>query len=189
MQSSSYLLSSIKTLTTEGKNDKLGLGDGIGIITDPWTHFALKLSALIHDVDHAGVPYQRTVCNCRCLQGQECRWAKFNWASLESTDWSSPSYLLQILPTRNWILWEETEQRKPWLQEKRTRITLILQAQRLLTSWELWCRLLVSLIFPIYKKWNQKLYREMYTAFHSGRAENDPTDSWYKVISDSLTFI
>ena len=34
--------------------------------------------------------------------------------------------------------------------------------------------------FPIYKKWNQKLYREMYTAFHSGRAENDPTDSWYQ---------
>jgi hypothetical protein len=34
--------------------------------------------------------------------------------------------------------------------------------------------------FKIYKKWNRNLYREMYTAFKDGRAENDPTDTWFK---------
>jgi hypothetical protein len=37
-------------------NDNLDIGDGSGVITDPWTHFALIFSALVHDVDHAGVP-------------------------------------------------------------------------------------------------------------------------------------
>lgn len=34
--------------------------------------------------------------------------------------------------------------------------------------------------FHVYKKWNWKLYREMYTAFENGRAEKDPTETWYE---------
>jgi len=32
----------------------------------------------------------------------------------------------------------------------------------------------------IYIKWNERLYAEMYKAYTDGRAEKDPTDSWYK---------
>jgi len=32
----------------------------------------------------------------------------------------------------------------------------------------------------IYIKWNERLYAEMYKAYVEGRAENDPTDTWYK---------
>mmetsp|Transcript_22665 Transcript_22665/g.50613 ORF Transcript_22665/g.50613 Transcript_22665/m.50613 type:complete len:1177 (+) Transcript_22665:27-3557(+) len=32
----------------------------------------------------------------------------------------------------------------------------------------------------IYIKWNERLYAEMYKAFIEGRAEKDPTESWYK---------
>eukprot|EP01083_Nonionella_stella_P056364 148446_1 len=31
----------------------------------------------------------------------------------------------------------------------------------------------------IYRKWNQRLFKEMYEAFLQGRAEKDPSDNWY----------
>lgn len=32
----------------------------------------------------------------------------------------------------------------------------------------------------IYRKWNERLFMEMYKAFMTGRAEQDPSLSWYK---------
>jgi hypothetical protein len=32
----------------------------------------------------------------------------------------------------------------------------------------------------IYRKWNEKLYLEMYEAYKDGRADKDPTDGWYE---------
>merc|ERR1719343_1070917 len=32
----------------------------------------------------------------------------------------------------------------------------------------------------IFIKWNERLYAEMYEAYIEGRAENDPTPTWYK---------
>lgn len=32
----------------------------------------------------------------------------------------------------------------------------------------------------VYIKWNERLFQEMYTAYRSGRSENDPTEEWYK---------
>ena len=32
----------------------------------------------------------------------------------------------------------------------------------------------------IYRKWNQRLFEEMYSAYVAGRAGSDPSDSWYK---------
>jgi hypothetical protein len=32
----------------------------------------------------------------------------------------------------------------------------------------------------IYRKWNERLYQEMLTAYRNGRAEKDPSESWYK---------
>jgi hypothetical protein len=34
--------------------------------------------------------------------------------------------------------------------------------------------------FNVYKRWNHRLYKEMYAAYRSGRAGSDPTDTWYK---------
>lgn len=33
--------------------------------------------------------------------------------------------------------------------------------------------------FRTYNKWSQRLFNEMYQAFHAGRAEKDPSRSWY----------
>lgn len=32
----------------------------------------------------------------------------------------------------------------------------------------------------IYRKWNQRLYEELYNAYREGRIDSDPTDNWYK---------
>lgn len=34
--------------------------------------------------------------------------------------------------------------------------------------------------FHIYRKWNEKLFMEMYKAFIQGRTKKDPTEGWYK---------
>lgn len=34
--------------------------------------------------------------------------------------------------------------------------------------------------FHIYKRWNQKLFREMYEAYKAGRTDTNPLDGWYK---------
>jgi hypothetical protein len=33
--------------------------------------------------------------------------------------------------------------------------------------------------FPLYLKWNQRLFVEMYQAYHAGRADMDPSKTWY----------
>lgn len=32
----------------------------------------------------------------------------------------------------------------------------------------------------VYSKWNERLYREMYSAYRQGRSQKDPTDGWYQ---------
>ena len=53
----STVLSSVnKVVSLADAPDDIDYTDIRFITTDPWTHFALVFSALIHDVDHAGVP-------------------------------------------------------------------------------------------------------------------------------------
>uniref|UniRef100_A0A7R9WY55 PDEase domain-containing protein n=1 Tax=Craspedostauros australis TaxID=1486917 RepID=A0A7R9WY55_9STRA len=32
----------------------------------------------------------------------------------------------------------------------------------------------------VYRKWNEKFFRECYKAYQDGRAEQNPVDGWYK---------
>lgn len=38
----------------------------------------------------------------------------------------------------------------------------------------------------VYRKWNARLFREMYRAYVDGRADTDPCESWYKVRTESF---
>lgn len=42
--------------------------------------------------------------------------------------------------------------------------------------------------FSTYKKWNHRLYKEMYEAYKNGRAEKDPTETWYRAEFGFLDF-
>jgi hypothetical protein len=37
-----------------------------------------------------------------------------------------------------------------------------------------------SLLQHVYQKWNERLFREMYTAYKSGRIDKNPADGWYQ---------
>ena len=211
VQSSSDLLSFITIPTAEGKNDKLGLGDGIGIITDPWTHFALILSALIHDVDHAGVPNEQLIKERSAIAGayKDKSVAEQNSIELAWNLLMEPGYrefreaifvtpedvskfrrlvVTFVLATdiankelatlrrdraEKAMAAEEKDENDSNIASRKATYIMetIMQAADVSHTMQ---------PFPVYKKWNQKLYREMYIAFRSGRAENDPTDSWYQ---------
>lgn len=32
----------------------------------------------------------------------------------------------------------------------------------------------------VYKKWNQRLFKEMYKAYQDGRSSTNPVDNWYQ---------
>jgi hypothetical protein len=32
----------------------------------------------------------------------------------------------------------------------------------------------------VYRKWNERLFQEMYRAYEGGRLETDPSESWYQ---------
>jgi hypothetical protein len=34
--------------------------------------------------------------------------------------------------------------------------------------------------FSVFLKWSQRLYKELFEAFHAGRLSNDPTEGWYQ---------
>jgi len=37
----------------------------------------------------------------------------------------------------------------------------------------------------IYRKWNERLFEEMYAAYVEGRTDQDPTESWYVFFSEA----
>ena len=39
---------------------------------------------------------------------------------------------------------------------------------------------MTTLFRHIYRKWNGRLFDEMYKAYRQGRAEKDPAEFWYK---------
>jgi hypothetical protein len=199
-----------------------------GITSDPLTQFACVFSALIHDVDHSGVPnsqlvkedteeskvyngrsvaeqnsiniswnilmepqyeeLRKTICESR---QEEIRFRQLvvnavcatdimdkglklarneRWAKAFSTTISSSSTSLSSSKSSSSSGGASSD-----LQEKINRkativIEHIIQASDVSHTMQHW---------HIYIKWNERLYAEMYKAYVEGRAENDPTQSWY----------
>jgi hypothetical protein len=205
LKSANKILSFISI--SEG-NDNLDMGDGSGVITDPWTHFALIFSALVHDVDHAGVSNAQLIKERSIIAGS---YNNKNVAEQNSIDiaWNllmEPFYrelrealfmspeevsrfrrLVVIFVMATDIADKELanlrkdraqqalecEQRTDDIVSRKATYVMetIMQAADVSHTMQ---------PFPIFKKWNHMLYREMYSAFQKGRAENDPTETWYR---------
>ena len=181
-----------------------------GITSDPLTQFACVFSALIHDVDHTGVP------NTQLIK-ENAQIAKFykdkSVAEQNSVDlaWdvlmdSSYSDLRQaIFPTQgerahfrqivvNSVMatdimdkdlkalrnarWEKafsesshTERAQDARNRKATIvIEHLIQASDVAHTMQHW---------HIYRKWNERLFEELYKAYKDGRAAKDPSEFWY----------
>ena len=184
-----------------------------GITSDPLTQFACILAALIHDVDHQGVP------NTRLIEEEDNVAIKYRGRSVaeqNSVDlaWAlflEPQYSElrgAICPTEkelnrlrqlvvNTVLatdimdkelkklrnqrWDkafssdmmdanETNQNKV---NRKATIVLehLIQASDVCHTMQHW---------HVYRKWNERLFEEMYVAYKTGRAKADPSTFWYQ---------
>eukprot|EP00522_Entomoneis_paludosa_P000310 CAMPEP_0172474274 /NCGR_PEP_ID=MMETSP1065-20121228/69275_1 /TAXON_ID=265537 /ORGANISM="Amphiprora paludosa, Strain CCMP125" /LENGTH=1243 /DNA_ID=CAMNT_0013232453 /DNA_START=67 /DNA_END=3798 /DNA_ORIENTATION=- len=182
-----------------------------GITSDPLTQFACVFSALIHDVDHTGVPNNqlarenprlaelyggRSIAEqnsvdlaWNLLMGadfealrnaiyktpeEESRFRQLVVNSVMATDIMDKD--LKQLRNQRWDrAFEEASQeesQKDAIDRKATIvIEHLIQASDVSHTMQHW---------HIYRKWNQRLFGEMYQAYVSGRSDRDPGEFWYK---------
>eukprot|EP00977_Amphora_coffeiformis_P006818 scaffold1498_cov163-Amphora_coffeaeformis.AAC.10 len=183
-----------------------------GITSDPLTQFAVTLSALIHDVDHSGVPNVQLVKEHTSLAAAynnksvaEQNSVDLAWDLLMEDcykDLRRTIYCNEVEFKRfrqlvvNTVLatdimdkdlgglrkerWNKAFAEQPLGQEsskdnvnRKATIVIehLIQASDVAHTMQHW---------HVYRKWNARLFREMYRAYVDGRADKDPCENWYK---------
>ena len=184
-----------------------------GITSDPLTQFACAFSALIHDVDHTGVPNTElvqeqpelaTIYGGRSVAEQNS--LDISWELLMGDEFSNLRRCLfdsqktlnrfrslvvnslmatdiadqQLKKLRN-NRWEKAfaetldaveESSRDAINRKATIvIEHLIQASDISHTMQHW---------HVYRKWNERLFMEMYQAFRDGRSDKNPADFWAK---------
>lgn len=181
-----------------------------GITSDPLTQFAVVLSALIHDVDHPGVPNsQLTKEKTRLAElyrdksvaeqnSVDLAWTLLmegNFKNLRKTIYHSEAEFkrfrallvntvlatdimdkeLGALRKARWnkAFNEEVVEDQITAVNRKATIVIehIIQASDIAHTMQHW---------HIYRKWNSRLFEEMYKAYTEGRAEKNPAQTWYE---------
>lgn len=181
-----------------------------GLATDPLTQFACVFAALIHDVDHPGVPNAQLVkeeakiarhykgksvaeqnsldlaygllmeSDYELLRATLCanetelrRFRHLVVNSVMATDIVDKN--LKAARDARWDrAFSESAEADSWENSNRKATIVIehlIQASDVSHTLQHW---------QVYRKWNERLFMEMYTAFKEGRAENDPSVNWYE---------
>lgn len=212
-----------------------------GITSDPLTHFACAFSALIHDVQHPGVPNNRMIIENEDIaeryQGRSvaeqnsldrswnllteerfselltticatsCELKRFRQLVVNmvmATDLGDAE--LKALRNGRWerafardyassvmtgstngsvssrdALDEEapsvTKERNPEKKRIATNRKATIVIEHLIQAADV---AHMSQHWSIYRKWNERLFRELYQAYREGRSESNPADGWYK---------
>ena len=205
------LLSRIVSPIHTEDNSKEVHDNTYGITSDPLTQFAVVLSALIHDVDHPGVPNAQLV---KEGQGIAKVYKNRSIAEQNSVDlaWdllmdSAFTELRDIIygnrnefkRFRNLVVntvmatdimdkdlkalrnsrWEKAfdgshhdDSPRDTINRKATIvIEHLIQASDVAHTMQHW---------HIYRKWNQRLFEELYLAYVNGRSTTDPTEFWFE---------
>lgn len=180
-----------------------------GITSDPLTQFSVVLSALIHDIDHRGVPNFLLIKEEKILaeayQGKsvaEQNSVDIAWNTLMSPDFGELRSCifgdiselrrfrqllvnsviatdifdkeLGVLRKSRWekAFREGADGSRTDINRKATIvIEHLIQASDVAHTMQHW---------HVYQKWNERLFKEMYDAFTSGRSDKDPSDNWYQ---------
>jgi hypothetical protein len=185
-----------------------------GITSDPLTQFACVFSAVIHDVDHQGVPNTQLVAEkihiaalykgrsiaeqnsvdlawellmCEDYvdlraaiyndEGEKGRFRQLVVNSVMATDIMDKE--LKIDRNARWSK-AFTEHSSGGKEESVTdmvnrRATIVIehliQASDVSHTMQHW---------HVYRKWNERLFEEMYKAYVEGRSATDPSENWYQ---------
>ncbi|CAJ1964564.1 unnamed protein product [Cylindrotheca closterium] len=210
------LLSRIVAPDIEGDESQLH-DHTYGITSDPLTHFAVVLSALLHDLDHLGVPNGQLVKEVPELARMykdksvaeqnsiDIAWALLMEDRFENLRRSIYSTTAELRRFRQLVVntilatdimdkdlkalrnakWEKAFSQDATLMDGRmigsakeinnrkatVVIEHLIQASDIAHTMQHW---------QVYRKWNQRLFREMYRAYQEGHADNDPSEGWYK---------
>ena len=185
-----------------------------GITSDPLTQFAVVLSALLHDVDHLGVPNATLVQESSalakvyknksvaeqnsvdlawnllmedafedlrraiyCTEAEFKRFRQLVVNTILATDIMDKE--LKNLRNSRWNKAFSSEDEKGRRESKSTAVNRkativiehLIQASDVSHTMQHW---------HVYRKWNERLFRELYRAFKQGRSETDPSLNWYK---------
>jgi len=181
-----------------------------GITSDPLTQFSCVFSALIHDVDHTGVPNAQLVKEStslaaryknksvaeqnsvdlawellmdekyanlrRCIYANESEFERFRQLVVNvvmATDICDKE--LKMLRDGRWKKAFSGEVPVDLDEDRNRKATIVIehliQASDVAHTMQHW---------HVYRKWNERLFREQYLAYKAGRADVDPVDIWYK---------
>jgi class 3 adenylate cyclase len=182
-----------------------------GITSDPLTQFACVFSALIHDVDHQGVPNTQLVAEKQdiaafyegrsvaeqnsvdlawellmgdsyadlraAIYGNKCEKGRFRQLVVNSV-MATDIMDKELKNDRNdrWskAFTEHSAQESPAnVVNRRATIVIehLIQASDVAHTMQHW---------HVYRKWNERLFLELYKTYKDGRAATDPTEYWYK---------
>jgi hypothetical protein len=194
----------------EDKVDKLLHHYTFGIASEPLLQFAVAFAALIHDVDHPGVPNAQLVKEdinlakkYRQKSVAEKHSIRLAWERLMDSDYRELRSCLcpnqsDLKRFRNFVVntvmatdiadKELSAKRKerwrhcfdewpdePTNEDVQRKATIVIehliQASDVAHTMQ---------HFEVYKKWNERLFFEVYSAFDNGRAQNDPSEKWYE---------
>eukprot|EP00522_Entomoneis_paludosa_P015215 CAMPEP_0172460140 /NCGR_PEP_ID=MMETSP1065-20121228/35696_1 /TAXON_ID=265537 /ORGANISM="Amphiprora paludosa, Strain CCMP125" /LENGTH=1281 /DNA_ID=CAMNT_0013215079 /DNA_START=46 /DNA_END=3891 /DNA_ORIENTATION=- len=183
-----------------------------GITSDPLTQFACVFSALIHDVDHQGVPNAQLIKEGSPLDAiykgkslAEQNSVDLSWKLLMEDQFEELRNIICHTPGEmthfrhlvvNSVMatdimdkdlktlrnqrWDKAFSEGSRLGEtsqvntnRKATIVIehLIQASDVSHTMQHW---------HIYRKWNEKLFHELYLAYKAGRAEKNPADFWYK---------
>jgi hypothetical protein len=196
-----------------GASGKRSLHDHTyGITSDPLTQFACVFAALIHDVDHPGVPNAQlvkekvniaTAYHGKSVAEQnsvDLAWNLFmdeQFSDLRRTLCSTDEEMrrfrqlvvntvmatdimdkdLKALRDGRWgkAFQETPNTSEPACDTVNRKATIVIehliQASDVAHTMQHW---------HVYRKWNERLFEEMYKAYLDGRAEKDPSEFWYE---------
>jgi class 3 adenylate cyclase len=196
-----------------GASGKRSLHDHTyGITSDPLTQFACVFAALIHDVDHPGVPNAQlvkekvniaTAYHGKSVAEQnsvDLAWNLFmdeQFSDLRRTLCSTDEEMrrfrqlvvntvmatdimdkdLKALRDGRWgkAFQETPNTSEPACDTTNRKATIVIehliQASDVAHTMQHW---------HVYRKWNERLFEEMYKAYLDGRAEKDPSEFWYE---------
>jgi class 3 adenylate cyclase/ferritin-like metal-binding protein YciE len=181
-----------------------------GITSDPLTQFACIFAALVHDVDHPGVPNSQLIKEKasiaivykdksvaeqnsvdlawdllmgeafidlrRCIYQTDSEFKRFRQLVVNAV--MATDIMDKDLKTFRNSRWEKAfsgsqEEHSDEAANRKATIVIehLIQASDVAHTMQHW---------HIYRKWNARLFEEMYRAYIEGRAEKDPSEFWYE---------
>eukprot|EP00980_Cylindrotheca_fusiformis_P008515 scaffold1807_cov140-Cylindrotheca_fusiformis.AAC.7 len=182
-------------------------GHSYGITSDPLTQFAVVFSAIIHDVDHPGVPNAQLVKeNTRNAQIYKKSVAEQNsvelaWDMLMSDEYSALRACIyqteadlqrfRQLVVNTVMATDIVDKELQALRKKRWEVAFSSAEDQEGHDDRKATIVIEHLIqasdvshtmqhWHLYKEWNERFFMECYGAYKAGRADSDPSVNWYK---------